>query len=97
VTSLERRRFDHFATELSVALELRVPRHALWIACARQLASGDALARFCGAGLGEFLAAQGLPALACVKGSALARAVARFDPARRSPEEVFGALFLGRS
>lgn len=96
MTNLERRRFDHFAVALSVALGLRVPRHALWLACARQLASADALTRFCGTELAAFLASEGLPALAREPGSRLAREVSRFDPARRTPEEVFGALFVGR-
>jgi hypothetical protein len=91
--ALERRRFDHLAIELSVALGVAVPRHALWLASARHLASGDSAAAFCGAPLDAFLASERLPELAAGERAPLRRAVARFDPARRTPEEILGALF----
>jgi hypothetical protein len=96
VTSPQRRRFDHFVIELSLALGERVPRHALWLACARHLDSASALSAFCRAGLGEFLASVGANALDGRAGARLLHEIARFDPARRTPEEVFGALFGAR-
>jgi hypothetical protein len=87
-----RRRFDHLAAELSLALGMRVPRHPLWIAAARELASGAAAAAFCGAPLDAFLACERLGPIDPAARTRLARAVARFDPTRRTPEEVFAAL-----
>jgi hypothetical protein len=93
--SHERRRFDHFAVELSLALGARVPRHSLWIALAARLGSALELARFCEASLEEWLEANRLGPLTPAKRARLRRDVMRFDPARRTPEEVLGALFAG--
>ncbi|HEU4427577.1 MAG TPA: hypothetical protein VFT98_02390 [Myxococcota bacterium] len=91
--SNERRRFDHFAVELSLALGVRVPRHSLWIAVAGRLGCASELARFCDAPLDDWLRSQRLgPLLAQCRGRIL-REVQRFDPARRTPEEIIGALF----
>ncbi len=93
--ALPRRRFDHLATELSVALGVVVPRHALWVAAARHLASAEGAAAFCDAPLDAFLASEHLPEPARSERAQLRREVARFDPARRTPEEILGALFEG--
>jgi hypothetical protein len=90
-----RRRFDHLVAELSVALGIAVPRHALWLAAARHLESAARSAAFCGAPLDAFLADEHLPPLRARERARLAREIARFDPSRRTPEEVFGALFVG--
>jgi len=90
-----RRRFDHFAIELSLALGVRVPRHPLWLAVAENLTSARALALFCGKPLDELLRSLGLAPMAERERARLQREVLRFDPARRTPEEVFSALFAG--
>ncbi len=90
-----RRRFDHLAAELSVAIGIAVPRHALWLAAAPHLANAEGAAAFCDAPLAAFLAAERLPEPAPRERAALRRAVARFDPARRTPEEILGELFDG--
>ena len=97
VTTPQRRRFDHFAIELSLAIGERVPRHALWEASARHLDSAAALAAFCRAGLGEFLASAGVAPLEGRARARLLHEIAHFDPARRTPEEVLGALFGRRA
>ena len=91
--AFERRRFDQLATELSVVLGVAVPRHALWLATAPHLSSAEGAAAFCGAPLDAFLACERLappPAAARLR---LRHAIARFEPARRTPEEIFLALF----
>lgn len=93
--SLRRRRFDHFAIELSLALERAVPRFALFRAVAPHLESGAVLAEFCGAPLDAFLADQELPGLSSRALVRLRRSVGAFDPSRRTPEEVLGRLFGG--
>jgi len=91
--SHERRRFDHFAIELSLALGARVPRQALWSALAGRLAGARELARFCDAPLDDWLRSQRLGPLSARRRAQIQREVARFDPARRTPDEVIGALF----
>jgi len=93
--SSERRRFDHFAIELSLALGVRLPRHALWIALAGQLGSAAGLAGYCEASLDDWLRSLRLGPLSAAKRARLQRDVKRFDPARRTPEEILGALFAG--
>ena len=93
--SLQRRRFDHFATELSVTVGERVPRHALWLAAQAHLGSGVELARFCDEALAPLLREWRIAAPAPRESARLRRELARFDPARRSPEEIVGALFAG--
>jgi hypothetical protein len=88
-----RRRFDHLATELSVAVGVRVPRHALWLAAAGHLGSGASVAAFCAAPLDVFLADAQLPRPADRERARLRRSVERFDPQRRSPDEVVSGLF----
>jgi hypothetical protein len=97
MSNLARRRFDQLATELSVALGVAVPRHALWLATAGQLESAKDAAAFCDEPLDAYLAAARLPALRGQARLRLRRAVARFDPARPTPEEIIGALFGGGS
>lgn len=93
--SHERRRFDHIALELSLALGVRVPRHSLWIALSGRLGSGEALAGFCDALLDEWLRAERLHPIPARQRARLQRELRRFDPARRTPEEIVGALFAG--
>lgn len=93
--SAQRRRFDHFAIELSVAVGVRVPRHALWLAAEEHLGSGAALARFCDEGLAALLREWRIAAPQRRAATRLGREIARFDPAQRSPEEIIGALFAG--
>jgi hypothetical protein len=93
--SQQRRRFDHFAAELSVAVGVRVPRHALWLAAAGHLESAGELTRFCEQALAPLLREWRIAAPAPREAARLRRELARFDPARRSPEEIIGALFAG--
>ena len=93
--SAQRRRFDHLATELSVTVGQRVPRHALWIAAEAHLGSGAELARFCDEALAPLLREWRIAAPASRESARLRRELARFDPARRSPEEIVSALFAG--
>ena len=88
-----RRRFEHLATELSVALGVLVPRHALWLASAPHLESARDVAAFCDAPLDEFLAPLQLAVLPHRERARLRREVARFDPTRRTPDEILSALF----
>jgi len=97
MTALERRRFDHLAAELSVALRVLVPRHALWLAAAPHLASAQSAAAFCDAPLDTFLDGARLPDLPARSRVRLRRMVARFDAAQRTPEEILGALFSRRA
>lgn len=86
-----RRRFDHLVVELSVALERRVPRYALWLELhergvdPEQLGREDAIA-FCREGLEAFLAARGW-ALGRRARRRLEREIARFQPALPTPYE----------
>jgi hypothetical protein len=89
---LARRRFDHLVLELSLALAVRVPRLALYLAAARYAESGARLAEFCGAPLDGFLAEQRLAPLAPRARERLRRRVARFDPRWRTPEEILGRM-----
>ncbi len=91
--SAQRRRFDHFATELSVTVGERVPRHALWLAAEAHLGSGLELARFCNEALAPLLREWRIAAPPQRAAARLAREIAGFNPARRSPEEIVGALF----
>jgi hypothetical protein len=93
---LGRRRFDHLFTEASVAAGLRLPRFALWMACHEggldpEALTRDGALRFCRADLPRFLAALGV-ALPPREARRLLREVARFDPARPTPYEIFAAL-----
>jgi hypothetical protein len=88
-----RRRFDHLAAELSLALGVRVPRHALWLASARHLESAARAADFCGAPLDEFLCEAALPALRGPSRERLRRAIARFDGGRPTAAEIVAVLF----
>jgi hypothetical protein len=96
MTSLARRRFDHLATELSVALGVRVPRHALWLASAGHLDGAAPASAFCCGPLDEFLRGAQLPPLDARARRRLRRAVERYDPARRAPEEILAGLFRPR-
>jgi hypothetical protein len=86
-----RRRFDHLALELSLAVGERIPRYRLWLhlhelGCDPEaLSRGDVLA-FCRGEAPRFLAAQGR-LLTPRAQRRLCREVARFDPLRPTPEE----------
>ena len=88
---MRRRRFDHLFEEISIRIGQLAPRYALWLHLREQGLDPDLLTReqvvaFCRDDLAGFLGAAGL-ALAPRSAQALQRAVARFDPARRTPEE----------
>ena len=88
---MRRRRFDHLATELSLALGEPVPRYPLWLelhgcgADPEDLSREAALA-FCGAPLERFLAARRLR-LTPRGRRALERSVRRYDPGVVTPCE----------
>jgi len=93
---VDRRRFDHLAMELSLALGARVPRYPLWLHLheagrdPETLSREDAIA-YCDADLGAFLAGEGL----CLSRRALRqirRAVDRFDPDLPDPADRFARL-----
>ena len=93
---MSRRRFEHLMVEISLAVEVRINRYALWLALHEQgmdpetLSREDAL-RFCEEPLWIFLAERGL-ALAPKPQRRLLREVARFEPSRPTPEEIFSAM-----
>jgi hypothetical protein len=87
-----RRRFEHLHVELSVAAGSLVPRWALWLRLEELGWAPDALDRdgvlaFQRWHARGFLAEHGL-ALTPREERRLARSLARFDPARPTPEEV---------
>ena len=93
---MRRRRFDHLAIELSLAVDRAVPRFALWTALHEggadpEQLSRDAALAFCDAPLDRFLAGLGL-ALPAPARRRLRRRVARFDPRHPAPEEIFARL-----
>ncbi len=93
---MRRRRFDHLVQELSLALDLAVPRFALWTALRdagfdpEELSRDGALA-FIDGPAHRFLADLGLR-LAARSERRLRRRLARFDPSYPPPEEVFARL-----
>jgi hypothetical protein len=86
-----RRRFDHLALELSLALGQSVPRYALWLRLREEGFDPEALDRsqvlaFCADPLERFLEGMGLGLRpSCLR--RLRRAVERFDPTRPTPYE----------
>ena len=94
---MERRRFEHFFVELSVALGELAPRYALWLRIGELGLNPESLGReavtgFCRRDLQPWLAEHGLN-LAPRKLRRLIRAVSRFDPRYLTPEERMTALF----
>ncbi len=93
---MRRRRFDHLAQELSLALDLAVPRFGLWTALRdagfdpEELTRDGALA-FSDGPLHRFLAGLGLR-LAARPERRLRRRLARFDPSYPLPEEIFARI-----
>lgn len=86
-----RRRFDHLFEELSVRIGRLAPRYALWLRLRErdldpEILTRDQAVAFCREGLAEFLREHEL-ALAPRQLDALVRAVARHDPAVRTPAE----------
>jgi len=93
---MNRRRFDHFVTELSVLLDRRVARFSLWQAVSEagydpERWSGADAERFCATWLPRWLRAQGL-LLAEPKLARLGRRLRRFNVALPTPEEHFARL-----
>jgi hypothetical protein len=86
-----RRRFDHLVLELSLALDVCVPRYALWLRLHEEGFDPEALGRaealaFCAEPLGRFLEELGLE-LAPRRLRRLRRTLGRFDPGRPTPYE----------
>ena len=88
-----RRRFDHLFIEVSLALDAAIPRYAMWLALHDQgfdpegLSAEQATA-FCGGPLRRFLSEHGYW-LSPQNQLRVRRAVERYDPAVRTPEEHF--------
>jgi len=96
-----RRRFTHLHTELSVALGTLVPRWALWLRLEErgfppERLTRDGVLAFQQRELDDFLAEQRL-SLSPRSARRLARTLARFDPARPTPEEVMERLAGARA
>jgi hypothetical protein len=93
---VSRRRFDHLVAEISVAVGARIPRYDLWLwihenGCNPEAMTSRATVDFCTGPLSSFLAEHHLQLSPRAQGRLL-RAVARYDPAVPSPEELlFGA------
>lgn len=88
-----RSRFDHLATEVSVAVGARIPRYPLWLRIHEAGDDPEALTReaavaFCEGPLLHFLLDHGYWLSARAR-RRLVREVARFDPSRSTPEEIF--------
>ncbi len=91
-----RRRFDHLYVELCLRAGRRLPRLELWLAAHEAGADPDQWTRdealaFCRARLRPFLRERGIR----LSGWSLRRAeraVARFDPASKTPEEWMAGL-----
>jgi hypothetical protein len=93
---MNRRRFNHFVTELSLLLDRRLERFALWQAVSEagydpERWSGAEAERFCAIDLPRWLRSRGLP----VAEHRLARLGGRmrsYDPSLLTPEEHFARL-----
>ena len=96
---MDRRRFDHLATELAVAVRSPVPRYALWLQLHDQGLDPESLTRaqaigFCKASLRRFTSEQGLR-LGFRAHRRLVREISDFDPERDTPADRFGEDFEG--
>lgn len=86
-----RRRFDHLAIEVSLAVGCRIPRYELWLSMHDHGCNPEGLSRenalsFCGAPLVAFLADRGW-LLSERRLRRIQRAVRRYDPSVPSPYE----------
>ena len=93
---MRRRRFDHLVQELSLALDLAIPRFALWTALRNEGFDPEELSRegalaFLDGPLEHFLEELGLR-LPARPQRRLRRRMARYDPSYAAPEEVFARL-----
>lgn len=98
---MERRYFDWIHVEISLALDRRISRYALWLAIWEQggdpdRLSDDAARRFIETGLSPFLDAQGAR-LGLRARRRLDRRLLRFDPRFPTPEEWLAFPSSGRS
>jgi hypothetical protein len=88
-----RRRFEHLLAEISVAVDTRISRYALWLRLREEDMDPEALSRtdalaFCNGALPGFLAERRL-ALSERERRRLVRSVGRFDAELPTPEERF--------
>ena len=93
---MNHRCFNHFVTELSVLLDRRISRFALWQAVGEagyhpERWTGAEAERFCAVTLPRWLRSQGL-VLAEPKLARLGRRLRRYDPNLLTPEEHFARL-----
>ena len=90
---MKRRLFDHLFVEVSVEVGQRIPRYALWLrlhdlGCDPEALSVEEALAFFDVSLDPFLEERGFW-IAPRSRRRLRKSIARFDPARRTPEEVF--------
>ena len=88
---MARRRFDHLALEISVAVGQRIPRYPLWLRLHEFGWNPERLSRqcaiaFCGAPLTRFLADHGLAVRPRAR-RRLERNLRRYDPDIPTPYE----------
>ena len=94
--SVSRKLFNHLFVELSVSIGKRVPRYALWLELhdrgwdPEKLQVPDALA-FCDGPLEGFLSERGMR-ISRRAHKRLRKDLAKFDPARPLPQEIFERL-----
>ena len=94
--SVSRKRFDHLFVELSVSVGKRVPRYALWLELhdlgwnPESLRIAEAL-KFCDGRMEGFLSHRGLK-ISRRERNRLRRELAKFDPTRPLPQEIFERL-----
>lgn len=91
-----RRRFDHLFIEISLAVDALVPRYALWLEIHElgfdpNALSGEEATAFCDGPLQRFLSERGFW-LSPRSERRVRRAVERYDPRIRTPEEHFARL-----
>ncbi len=90
---MRRKLFNHLFVELSVSIGKRVPRYALWLELhdlgwnPEALRVSEALA-FCDGPMETFLSERGLKISPRAR-KRLRKELARFDPTRPHPQEIF--------
>jgi len=93
---VKRKLFNHLFVELSVSVGRRIPRYALWLELhdlgwnPETLHVEEALA-FCDGPMERFLSARGLKISPRAR-NRLRKDLARFDPRRPLPQEIFERL-----
>ena len=93
---MSRKLFNHLFVELSVSIGKRVPRYALWLELHDQgwdpesLLVAEALA-FCDGPMEGFLTDRGMKISRRAQ-NRLRRELAKFDPTRPLPQEIFERL-----